>query len=383
MVNRKALAAQGISYKRRFAHRLSQYELPLIAFDRLQRPFQAKGAWDRFAVGDQARLAKEASATNDYLAALARDSAHTAIFSSEHLFAWLTDRELIRAFDDAMKTHFDEVTYVAYFRAPLPLIVSMYSENLKRGATQTLDEFIAKRKTLKGYFSKPLRWADAVATHRIETRLLDRDHLRNGDLIADFCHAAGIDHKPCRHPEPQNESLTYVGAEMLRALNLHIPLLNADNSFNGDRDGYLPEILHRTAGEAPLRLNARQAETVRDAAGPYVTAFLNRYFPGIDSLFPDRNTTDTEVNHQAVLRRAMVHLSALFLEQAGKPVNEAALAPPQGNAMPHSTTVTGGGLLAARSSAHQSASKHPMLKFRRTLRAVGRFRLSSGQKGWE
>ena len=114
----------------------------------------------------------------------------------------------------------------------------------------------------------------------------------------------GIDPAALERPPRVNESLSAAGAEALRALNAHVPELRSDGSFNGSRDGFLPEILERTKGMGRIALTAEQRARVEALSAAALEQLRSSYFPDRDPLFspaPERDAPDpAQIRAQAM-----------------------------------------------------------------------------------
>lgn len=303
--NVDGLAAQGVLYQRNFAGRLSQFEYPMCAFERIDRHIDSKDGWVRYAVGDRE---KQRVMCQPILADLktipAKSDAHTAVFSSEHAFAWLRQKPVIQSFHDMMSEVFKPVHYVVYLRDPVSLFPSRYSEGIKRGKTHSMDDLINRKSGFTDEVNRLENWCAIVGRDQMSVRMLDPTFLENGDLIEDFCHVVGIDPAKLERPPRVNESLSAVGAEVLRALNAHVPELRRDGSFNGNRDGFLPEIMERTKDMGRITLTSEQRARIEQRSTDGLERLRAKFFPDRDPLFapaPERDAIDpAQVQAQAL-----------------------------------------------------------------------------------
>lgn len=313
-LNAAALSKQGFRFHRNVRGRGSQFEYPMAIMARngtLLRGEVERARYDASTLEDAAR------GSEPYLADLSgyaeRYKEPVALFSSEHILPWLSTPALIGAMDEAFSAAFDEVRYLVYFRSPASTIVSQYSERIKRGYSFTLDEFIERR--LKGLdlFKPARRWANTVGRDRLTVRLFDRSCLKDGDLIADYCDACGIDADGLVTPPIVNEGLTAPAAEALRVLNSMVPEIHPDGSPNPLRGALLEEIMEMSAGMPRLALNSQQRARVDDFLEEGTEKFRRWFFHGRRPLFPETANAPEAMSPEALSDQAQELLARLLI----------------------------------------------------------------------
>ena len=135
-------------------------------------------------------------------------------------------RENIEHMREVLRTGFSDTTILLMIRDPKGLIPSSYAESVGSGRKTIgfdafFDQLIGMRRL--NYFLTAKRWALVWGWKSIRVRLLDRDHMLNGDLIDDFMAAAGVDIEDSRYralqrPKSANVSPGWKVIEALRAL---------------------------------------------------------------------------------------------------------------------------------------------------------------------
>lgn len=146
--------------------------------------------------------------------------------SSEHIHAWLSKPEQIAGLDDMLRKHFNDVQYLVYLRPQTEMIVSAYSERIRRGETLSFDDHFRQRLKALNYWKSLRLWARAVGDARITPRLLTPDALVGGDLLDDFCAIAGIDRTGLKTPRRMNTSLSAEAIALRRRINRFLPVRN-------------------------------------------------------------------------------------------------------------------------------------------------------------
>lgn len=312
--NAQALAQRGIRYHREIPGRRSQVEYPLGALGRAGRiPASEEmrllyGAGTLDAIRDNS--APHLAALADYPA---RYDEPVAVFSSEHIMMMMRTPEEVRALDDLFSSVFEEVRYIAYFRDPAAALVSEYSEGIKRGKTAGFEEFFATRLPSIQPHRRAQRWLDAVGRDRLEVRLFDKPHLHNGDVIDDFCHVLGVDPSGMDRPEPVNVSLSVVGIECLRALNLRIPELLAQGGTNPLRRHIVTMVEDLTHTAPRLRLSPAQMAALKDQCAKSVERFRTTFFPQCPSLFGFETGQSEELDPVTVREHALDALVSIII----------------------------------------------------------------------
>ncbi len=146
--------------------------------------------------------------------------ATTWIVSSEHLQSRLGAGE-IRRLKDLLDPLFEEIRILIYLRHPLHTAVSSWSTKVKNGigspilqAPETFAHLCAHQPILE-------RWLEVFARDQFCVRLFQAEDFFGGDLLHDFCHAAGIRLEPTLLiPERQNAALSHLAIKVLEHLKL-------------------------------------------------------------------------------------------------------------------------------------------------------------------
>lgn len=287
-INADALRAQGIRHDPVNPHFGSQYELAATGLVRagavmsdgvalrvlgLRNPDAQRGYVDAF----EARLQQGRQAWGEgvYLG------------SSEHIHAWLTRAEQIAALDDMLRRHFDSVQYLVYLRPQLEMVVSAYSERIRRGETLSFDDHFNSRLKALNYWKSLRLWARVVGEARITPRLLTPDALVGGDLLDDFCAQAGIDRTGLKTPRRMNTSLSAEAIALRRRLNRFLAVRNRQGGRAKPYQMAL-RLLERRLPQPGTRLQlteAQRAALLADHAEGN-EKLRARYFPERATLFP-------------------------------------------------------------------------------------------------
>lgn len=316
-INAEALASQGFRFHRNVRHRGSQYEYALAAMSRVGDLLAGQDARVRY----RARtLEEQAEQVRRFVEELpqypTRWREHTALFSSEHMLPWLRAASHVKALDEMFREVFSEVRYIVYFRAQPDLILSQYSERIRRGASVPFDQFLKVRlKSAVNHFQPAERWAKTVGRDRLDVRLMDRDFLVNGDLIEDYCRACGIDPAPLSRPGRVNPSLTASAAECLRSLNTYIPEILPDGQANPLRSGLLEDVMRRSTGDAKLRLLPEEKKRIEARTAASNERLRKTYFPDRKTLFTNSDDTETPQARLIARDRALDILAQLYSER--------------------------------------------------------------------
>lgn len=286
-INRKALAERGVRYAPLTPRFGSQYELAMTGLLR-------SGGQMRDAVALKVLGMKDVAAQQAYVAqfenhlAAGRERWREPLFvgSSEHVHAWLGSADQIAALDEFLRGYFDSVHYLVYLRAQEEAVLSAWSERIRRGETVDLDTHLRKRLRWLNYWKSVRLWADTVGESRVTPRLLVADALAGGELIADFCAQADIDHTGLAMPRRMNQALSAEAIALRRRLNHVLPVRNRSGRYNRLYFAALKLLgwrLPRPGGRPAL--TEAQRELVREACATGNEKLRARYFPERETLF--------------------------------------------------------------------------------------------------
>ncbi|SNT34843.1 carboxylesterase family protein [Tropicimonas sediminicola] len=292
--NCKVLARRGVFYDRIVPDISSQWEFPIAALAELghlppdpyiRRMLGLEDVADARAYADEMM-----QAVTQHLAA-APKSMHTWVGSSEHAWPYLFDQERIGTFDRLMKSHFDEVTYVVYLRRQEDLILSAYSEAVRRGVDKSFQDFVETfLKKGHGNHMKNLRqWANVAGEERLVVRLLERDALKGGDLVEDFCDVLGTDASGLVRPDIYNPSLTQKSLDAFLLINRHIASVTTkDETLQSLRTELCRASEYWGADGPALTLPLPLLNRIRSQLGPSNEKLRERFFPDREELFPPK-----------------------------------------------------------------------------------------------
>ena len=230
--NRTALSRQSILYAPFNPEFGSQFEFATTALDACGAVITPDLERRRLGFARPADQSAYVAAYRDWLdRQLATASETRFVASSEHIYAWLTTPAQIEALDAFLTARFSEVRYLVYLRAQDDLILSSYSEAIRRGATHGVTEHLA-RHSRWSHWSRLKHWHQVIGPKRLIVRLTQADALTGGDLLTDFCAVAGIDARGLSRPARVNASLSTGEIALRRLLNRMLPVLAADGRLH-------------------------------------------------------------------------------------------------------------------------------------------------------
>jgi len=314
--NAAELSARGFRYAPLYPHRKSEFELPMAALARLDKPLPSRDEQLRYGAPDLETQKQQAEADIARLAAEVKGrSEHTALFSSEHIFPWMRSAASIASFDGLFREIFSEVHYILYIRNPEDLVLSLYSQNVKNGGSMRLDAYF--RKLLPGLDIEPRvrAWVKTVGRERFDLRLFDRDALLEGDLVRDFCAACGIELEGLVPPERVNESLTATAAELLRTMNSRIPRLLPEGGFNPLAAGLVDWAMSAAADGPRMALSEKQRAVLAKHVDDGNERLRKAFFPERKTLFSAPRKEKEEVPLRKDVLEQSLDLAARLIIQ--------------------------------------------------------------------
>ncbi|MGZ9812184.1 hypothetical protein ACXN5S_17110 [Pseudoroseicyclus sp. H15] len=322
--NTEALAQSGLHYGRvplkGLPYHHSQIEYAICSAAEIDRLFPDGHVRSVYKIGDlaaQADFAKRFSQGLDHW--LDKTGATKVVISSEHIGASTHNTKQAEGLDRWLRRHFDEVSYVVYFRRQEDWILSLYSQTLRFGNCQTMDEFITERKA-KNYNDIVNIWEKAVGKERLTVRLMERDVMKNGDLYEDFAEIIGTDPSKFTLPERLNEAFSVEAAELLRQFNVKI----AEAKLKGRLDGFIWNVVNLLGKESAkghkLRLSPDQVELIRKTNAASNERLRASRFPERATLFeqPPLAVTADAYNTPDAIEMARLGAEIADAVRAGK-----------------------------------------------------------------
>lgn len=258
--NRRSLARRGMAYRRYPAGWPNQSELAVAALAAIGQAIPEEHVRRASGLTDGTR--QQAFAARYEAWVDATPSAPVTLFCCEILSTWLTTAEQVAALHRWLCQRFGAVCYIIYLRRPEDWLLSEYSQRIRNGAALPLQDFLAEM---------PLpRAADLLALWRsvvggaLDVRLMERAALVDGDLLADFCAAAGIEPAGLSRVSASNRQLSLPAASAIRKVNaLTHRLVPHDPSRRALRK-VARLVIETVAPRQPaLSLSADQRETLR------------------------------------------------------------------------------------------------------------------------
>lgn len=229
--NRASLAGQGVLYAPFNPDFGSQFELPVTALEACGDRIVPELERRRLGLVTRAHQAAYVAEYDSYLSGVLRSTkCDLFIGSSEHIHAWLISPAHILALDRFLSARFTQVRYLVYLRAQDELVVSGYSEAIRRGATHDFQTHLL-RHGRQSHWSSVRQWRGGVGS-RLLVRLTCADALKGGDLLTDFCSIAGIDAANLDRPPRVNAALSRGEIALRRRLNRVLPVLGRDGRLH-------------------------------------------------------------------------------------------------------------------------------------------------------
>lgn len=283
-MNRGPLAARGILVPVS-PGQVNQRKLTAVAYnpDRQDDLMREHGLAD-----PQHRAEVTAQWWQEFCDEVKRFPGQRVLVSSEHFHSRLRSREEVERLHDILKTVFKQIDVILYLREPVQTAVSLFSTAVRSGVhmksvpppdNEYFGSIVNHKRSIE-------LWSSVFGPGNLRLRLFDRNCFHNGDLLDDFIQVADLpDDIPYKQPEPQNESLSNLGIELLSRLNgrqqERIKQGNADPRFNRVQAA-LCNVL--TSGTAHLPSPAT-VQAYREAFSESNEWVRQNYFPAREALF--------------------------------------------------------------------------------------------------
>ena len=208
------------------------------------------------------------------------------VASCEHIHPWLTRPAPIAALHGFLQHRFEGARYVLYLRPQADVLLSAYSERIRRGERPNLQTHLDARLPRLNYSAQVVLWEGVVGADRLDVRLLTPDALTGGDLIADFCALMGTTTDGLQMPRRMNPALSREEIALRRWLNRWLPVRRAD----GARNPWYQRALRLALALAPktrtpLTLTDAQRAAIDARVAPWNEALRLHRFPDRAALF--------------------------------------------------------------------------------------------------
>lgn len=163
----------------------------------------------------------------------------------------------VAALRDELLKHVDRVEVCAYVRDPVSFSASAFQEYIKGG----MATYQVPQPKYRAKFEKFMR---SFGADHFVTRVFERDKLRDGSVVSDFCHLWGIPFDPGREAQG-NESLSEAAVKLLHLFHRTQPLLRERAAGRWARPRMIREIARHFPGTFRLPPEFRpQAFDARD-----------------------------------------------------------------------------------------------------------------------
>lgn len=238
------------------------------------------------------------------------------IVSAENLGS--VDNDYAFWFIDIAK-EFEDVEVIMYLRRQDDLLLSSWQQwHVKTG--EDLWSWIASCLGGLGNWRRVVeRWEAVLGRHRVRLRLFERNRLKNGDVVDDFCqfilgdHSAFVNDRSVAVNPSYNEAIVDLVAGGGFFKDAH------DNEFYKFLEHYLDDASHRRSRESVLTIDQRLAIIARYAASN--SWVREHYFASSDTpetLFALPRASDYDVVTSEDLRKEQVQMLARVLFEMHK-----------------------------------------------------------------
>lgn len=289
--NQGPLAAQGVYYdrlqqsKKRWWN--SHIELSICQFNHaglLQPNAVMRDTYDYRTLEEQAEVC--ARYQTFFEAKLKDVSQDTILFSNENIYAQTRSIEVARGLHEWLLQFFDSVEYLVYIRSQTSRIVSQYSQALRLGSDETFASYFERNKVMD-YHKGLMMWAKVVGIENLKVRVLDKQILKDGDLIADFADAIGVSPADTVLPPREKESFGVAGAEYLRVLNEYIVAMPPGGKRSNPLRKSIEQLMPAaTSADRKLRFSRQQIDAIREANMESNEKIRAQFLPDLTELFP-------------------------------------------------------------------------------------------------
>lgn len=226
---------------------------------------------------------------NEILAA--KETHKYFIITSEHLHSRVTKKAEIERLYKFLKSVFDELEVVCYFRDQFDLAVSLYSTALKVNSFASVEEFVGQAGPENYYYNYleiADNWAGVFGKNNCNFRIFDRSKFTGNDIRLDFLSVigCGIDAAKLNMGRASsNESLSLLQGAAFRAINRNIPYWRTDN-LGVNRDNRRAKNMVANVGSLKSgKITSAERELIKGRFAKTNALFFGKYFTAQDK-FP-------------------------------------------------------------------------------------------------
>lgn len=217
----------------------------------------------------------------EFMAQVAGSECERLIISSEAFSQMLRREDEIDRLAELLFKVSQDIKIIVYLRRQDEALLSAHSQQIKNGKVGPLRLVVPPE-----YLDyKPILdlWSAKFGRDKLEVGLIEKQSLKNGDLLDDFFWRCDISSSLIEKSAPVNPSLSSDALEYLRLMNQHFPALDEEKGGLNRLRGNMVVLLNRwSEGRPRLRLTSQQVETVMAQASPYNAAVAREYFNRTD-----------------------------------------------------------------------------------------------------
>lgn len=320
--NREALMDQGYYFMKSTGEaddrKLSAYCLLESQFDEFHRNHLIDNEEKKLAF--EKRLEKEFEKEFSSLP----PSIHTVIFSSEHFQSRVKVNDQALKLKAFLSRYFDSFSLLSYIRPQVDMLVSHYSTYLKSYGVVSLSEYAESCNPANYYYDywRYLSlWDSVFSDSKFNVRIFERSEFFDGDVVADFCHAVGLDSTLLEYIDAENESVNPTGQELLKVINRKFDDFVSGLGKNPTRTAFVNIISQMFPGSGE-RPRAKKAHYLQDQFAEINEQVRKRWFPERSELF---NLNYKKFDQQEEVDWKVVDFFESFVEKYCK-INGAQLA---------------------------------------------------------
>lgn len=214
----------------------------------------------------------------------AKNSHKVFVITSEHFSSMLQNQDEIKHLHTFLKSVFDEVEVVCYFRDQFDLAVSLYSTALKHHSSAELTSFIDKA-TPENYYYNYLQiadnWAEVFGFRNCKFKIYDRAEFINNDIRLDLMSVIfkDIDITKLKMDRVQsNKSLYLLQSIAFKVINRNIPYRTNDKDIFNKENFVAKEKIKNIESLKLGKITYKNSELIKNRFTKLNKIFFKKYF---------------------------------------------------------------------------------------------------------
>lgn len=224
---------------------------------------------------------------DEYIKSFDEDT-NVLIISSEYFHSRLTNRIALKTLNDFIRSYFDRIYVICYFREQSEMWQSLYSTALKQDFTGALIDFqknLSINNTYYNHFRSANLWVEEFSAANCKLKIYKNYLFENGDIREDFVSFLdlGADKGQLQYDaQVANSSLNFYQKEIFREINKKYPFWDRKNRKINSENIKLKKLVRNLTFPYIEEQEEPRLKEIRSTFGKSNRRLFDTYFEGIN-----------------------------------------------------------------------------------------------------